>query len=193
MRFMKPHNRHRRLLQGLFLITQVVSVASCAAPATPAPANTPVAAQTTSFSDPFAYCAAVGTIDAPDARYVGQKVPDSIAQALKKATGAAADAPLNIFVQGSYWRCMNGKVYGCFVGANLPCTAKADTSRTPTADETDFCKANANADVVPAVVTGRDTVYEWRCRNGAPDIVRQVVTPDARGFLSQYWYELTPG
>ena len=108
---------------------------------TSAPAST---ASATTYSDPFAYCTATGTIDTPDARYAGPKVPDKVAKALQKATGAAPDAPLNIF-QNSYWRCMNGKVYGCFVGANLPCTAKADLSRTPTTEETDFCKANPNA------------------------------------------------
>jgi hypothetical protein len=177
----------------LFWIAIVANVTACAAPATPNSAIAPSVTPAASFSDPFAYCGTVGTIDTPDARYVGPKVPDAIAKGLQKASGAAADAPLNIFSQNSYWRCMNGKVYGCFVGANLPCMAKADTSRTPTAGETDFCKANPNADAVPAVVTGRETVYEWRCTNGSPEVVRQVFTPDARDFLSAFWYELAPG
>ncbi len=175
----------------VLLIALAANAAACSAPPTPV-SSTPVVSSAKSFSDPFAYCAAVGTIDAPDARYTGAKVPDSIAKALQKATGAAPDAPLTIFVQNSYWRCMDGKVYGCFGGANLPCTAKADTNRTPTAEEKDFCKANPNADVVPAVVAGRETVYEWQCKNGAPEIVKQLATPDARGFLSQFWYQLAP-
>jgi len=69
------------------------------------------------YSDPFAYCAAIGTIDEPDARYVGPKVPEVIAKGLMK--GASPDAPLDLFIQNSFWRCMDGKVYGCFVGANL--------------------------------------------------------------------------
>lgn len=174
----------------LCLFALLAITTACAAPALPASTPIPVAAA--NYSDPFAYCAAVDTIDAPDARYAGPKVPDAIAKGLQKATGAAPDAPLNIFVGNSFWRCMSGKVYGCFGGANLPCNAKADLNRTPTADATEFCKANPNADVVPAAVTGRETVYEWRCRNGAPETLRQVLTPDARGFLSTFWYALGP-
>ncbi len=160
--------------------------------ATQGAASSTVTASAGTTSDPFAYCAAVGTIDAPDARYTGPKVPQAIAEGIKKASNAAPDAPLDFFTNNSFWRCMDGKVYGCTVGANLPCTTKADTSRTPTADEVDFCKANPKADVIPAVVTGRATVYEWRCTNGAPEIVRQIVTPDARGFQSNIWYLLNP-
>ena len=163
------------------------------APTTAPTATTvPTATQAATFSDPFAYCAAVGTVDEPDARYVGPKMPDVIVKGVMKASGASADAPVELFAKGSFWRCMNGKVYACTVGANLPCTAKADTSRTPTAAETEFCTANPNADVVPAAVTGRETVYEWRCKDGAPEIVRQVFTPDARGFISDFWYALSP-
>ena len=144
------------------------------------------------FSDPFAYCASVGTVDAPDARYVGPRVPEAIAKGLQTAFHAPADAPLEPFLTNSFWRCMNGKVYACTVGANLPCESKANLDRTPTAAEVDFCQTNANADFIPMVVTGRETVYEWRCRDGAPDIVRQVTTPDVRGFLSNIWYELSP-
>ena len=76
------------------------------------------------------------------------------------------------------------------MGANLPCEAKADTDRTPTQDEIDFCQANPDSDFIPAVVTGRETVYEWRCAAGQPEIVRQVSEPDAQGFLSEIWYQI---
>lgn len=144
------------------------------------------------YTDPFAYCAAVGDLDQTDARYIGQQVPDVIAKALRKASGAAPDAPLDLFLQGSYWRCMGGKVYGCFVGANIPCWSKANTDRTPTAAETEFCKTQPNADSVPAAVTGHETIYEWRCNNGTPEIVRQVLQVDSRGFIADFWYELSP-
>ncbi len=92
-------------------------------PATPPPTPTTAApaAQAASYADPFSYCATVGTIDTPDSRYTGPAIPDSVAQGLKNASGASADAPLDIFKNGTYWRCMDGKVYACFVGANLPC------------------------------------------------------------------------
>ena len=145
----------------------------------------------TTFSDPFAYCQAVGTIDAPDARYTGEKVPVSIAKALQKATGAAPDMPLQILQSNSFWRCMNGKVYGCTVGANLPCESKVDMSKTPNDGMTQFCAANPNSDFIPAVATGRETVYAWKCLSGKPQVDKQVFNADARGFIVEFWFALS--
>jgi hypothetical protein len=179
---MKPWNLRNVSLLSLLMVALAACGPVLPATATPTPAV---------YSDPFAYCAVVGTIDAPGPKYDGPKVPASIAQGLQKAMNAP-DTPIDVLENGSYWRCMDGKVYACFVGANLPCEAKADTSRTLTQAETEFCQQNPNSDFIPAVVTGRETVYEWRCQNGAPEIVRQVAQPDAQGFLSNIWYELSP-
>jgi hypothetical protein len=143
------------------------------------------------YTDPFAYCAAVDTIDAPDARYTGPKVPEIIAERLRKVFNTP-DTPLEVYTRNTFWRCMNGKVYACTVGANLPCEAKANINRIPTQAEKDFCQQNPDADFIPMVVTGRETVYEWICRNGKPVIVRQFSQPDARGFLSNIWHEIHP-
>ena len=99
----------------------------------------------------------------PDPRYAGAAVPPAIAQGLRRAYDASGDAPLELFTRGTSWRCVDGKVYACNVGANLPCDEKADTSRTPSAPIAEFCRQNPGAPVVPMVVTGRATVYEWRC------------------------------
>jgi hypothetical protein len=144
-----------------------------------------------SYGDPFAYCTAVGTIDTPGADYTGPKVPESVAKGLQKALNAP-DTPLTVLENGSSWRCMDGAVYACFVGANLPCEAKANTDQTPTQEEIGFCQQNANSEFIPAVVTGRETVYEWRCRDGTPEIVKQVFQPDAQGFLSEIWHKISP-
>jgi hypothetical protein len=48
----------------------------------------PGSSQPATFSNPFAYCTALGTIDAPDSRYSGPKVPEAVAQGVKKAFGA---------------------------------------------------------------------------------------------------------
>jgi hypothetical protein len=148
-------------------------------------------ASNATFTDPFAYCRAVGTIDAPDARYTGPRVPPSVARGLQKAFAAPPDGPLEPFLESSFWRCMDGKVYACSIGANLPCQEKADTSRTPSSGVKEFCRANSDV-VVPMYVTGRATVYEWRCANGQPEIVRRVTEVDARGFLANVWYALAP-
>lgn len=144
------------------------------------------------YTDPFSYCAAVGTIDQPDDRYTGEPVPTAIAEGLRAAFGLGSDHPLEPFLRATHWRCMAGKVFACTVGANIPCMEQADTSRQPGPPMTAFCQANPDADVIPAVVTGRATIYQWHCRAGQPEILRQVNSPDARGFLSKFWYEIKP-
>jgi hypothetical protein len=144
------------------------------------------------YADPFAYCATVGTIDSPDARWAGPKMPESIAQGLMAATGAPEGAPLDVFMRNSYWRCMGGKVYACTVGANIPCLEKADTSRAPTAAMREYCRTNPDTDAIPAYVTGRATVYAWACQRGKPLITWKVNRPDERGFLANFWYAIEP-
>jgi hypothetical protein len=158
----------------------------------PATATAGSTAQAASYADPFSYCTALGTIDIPDSRYSGPAIPDAIAQRLKTASGASADAPINIFKQGSSWRCMGGKVYACFVGANLPCDSKANTDKTPTSAEADYCKNNPNSDFIPAAVTGHDTIYAWRCNQDTPAIDKQVFHVDSQGYIQEIWYQINP-
>src|SRR4051812_7498315 len=156
------------------LVAAIPLLVSCTSkPAPPAPPAT--------FSDPFAYCQSVGTIDAPDARYTGDKVPAAVAEALRPSP----NAPMEWVIAGASWRCMDGKVLGCHAGANIPCSGKADTTKTPTAAMTAFCKENAGAPGIPAAVTGRETVYSWRCGGTAAEIAEQVFHADARGFISE--------
>ncbi len=194
----------KRIAAIVLILFAAAALAGCAAPpariTTPAPAATSAPTSTSvptatatlaTYTDPFAYCAEVGTADTPGSDYVGPKVPESVLQGLQGALNAP-DIPLDVLENGSFWRCMDGIVYACFVGANLPCEARANTDRTPTQGEIDYCQQNPNTDFIPAVVTGRETVYEWRCLNGAPDIVEQVTQPDAQGFLSDIWYKISP-
>jgi hypothetical protein len=93
------------------------------------------------YDDPAPYCAAVGTIDKPDARYTGEAVPDWIARALMRATDAPAGADPAFFKHAA-WRCDHGRVLACGYGANIPCDAKADTSRVPGPGANEFCREN---------------------------------------------------
>ncbi len=174
--------RTLRLVAPALLILAALAFVACAGPtATPTPAT---------YTDPFAYCAAVGTIDQPDARYAGPAFPESLALGLQVAMNTP-DMPLDMLESNSFWRCMDGKVYACTVGANLPCQEKADMSETPTQAMSDFCAQSPDSDYIPAAVTGRATVYEWRCTNGQPEVVKQVFQPDAQGFLADFWYQIT--
>lgn len=180
------------------LLLPIVALMACAAqaapqePTPPAASPAPESGPQSTFTDPFAYCAALGTIDAPDSRYTGSKVPEAVARGLKRALGAPAGAPFESFLRNTSWRCMGGMVYACTMGANLPCQEKADTSRDPTQGMTDFCRNNPQAEVIPAVVTGRTTIYAWQCTDGMPEVVRQFAHADARGFLSTIWYAISP-
>jgi hypothetical protein len=147
-------------------------------------------AEVASFSDPFAYCAAVGTADTPGPRYTGPAMPEAVARGLGAAFGAPAHAPLDPFLEQSVWRCMGGKVYACTFGANLPCSEKADVSRRPGAGMAAFCRKNPGAPSIPAVVTGRATVYRWRCEGGGPTVAKQVFRVDDRGYLADLWYAI---
>jgi hypothetical protein len=173
-------------LRQMALISAVVLaatiLASCGAAGT-------AASQGQTYGDPFAYCTAVGTVDEPGTDYTGSAVPESVAQGLRTALNSP-DTPLDVLEQGTSWRCMDGSVYACFVGANLPCDAKAQTDKTPTQAELDYCNQNPDAGYIPAAVTGHETVYEWRCNDGAPEIVQEVFSQDAQGYIAEIWYKI---
>ena len=164
------------------LLVVFVLLGACGTPSPEAPAP---------YSDPFAYCAAVGTVDAPDERYTGEAMPAAVLEALVRQGVVSADAPPE-FQKNAVWRCMDVQVWACHFGANLPCQERADMSQTPTAEMEEFCQSNPSAEVIPAAVTGRATVYEWKCSEGQPVVVRQVFGADAQGFLADFWFELRP-
>jgi len=133
----------------------------------------------------------VGTLDAPDERYVGSEVPDEIIEGYKTAAGLTGSSELmDVFRQTTTWRCMDGQVIVCNYGANLPCDAKANTDNTPTQAMTDYCAQNPGSDFIPMSVTGHETIYSWACDGNTPVVSEQIDQPDAAGFLSGIWYAL---
>jgi hypothetical protein len=170
----------------------VLPTAAVLAVAAPAPLGAGVALTEGHFADPFAYCAAVGTIDAPDARYTGPALPEAVARGLMTALALPAAAPSEPLLRNALWRCMDGKVYACTVGANLPCSQKADLAREPAPELVDFCRQNPGAEIIPMAVTGRATVFAWRCTGDRPAIVRQFAQPDGAGYLAHIWYAIDP-
>jgi hypothetical protein len=170
----------------------VATTPTTAATPPPVPTSTVVPTPTAaSFADPFAYCAAVGTIDKPDARYTGPKLPDEIFTGYVKAAGMDVNnLPPDPFKQNTIWRCMGKQVYACNFGANLPCDSKANTDKTPTQAMADFCKATPGADFIPMAVTGHDIIYSWHCVKDTPAVLEQIDTPDAAGYLTRIWYPI---
>lgn len=145
------------------------------------------------YSSPFAYCRAVGTVDQPGARYTGPKSPPKVVRGLMKVMKVPSDPKLaKVFEASTVWRCMGGHVYACNVGANLPCNAKMNTSRTPNAGERSYCKSHANAAFIPKVATGHDTLYAWRCEGTKAVAGKAVGKLDARGYLARIWHRVPP-
>jgi hypothetical protein len=102
--------------------------------------------------------------------------------------GAPMPPPEAQLRNGANVRCMNGRLLACFTGANLPCGKMNAARNNPGADE--YCRANADADFVPAFATGHNTMYSYRCTGGRPVIVGTTFTLDARGFAARLWAPL---
>jgi hypothetical protein len=179
-------------LRWMFFALLAISLTACTTQAKVTP-NATVAFTPTSdtYTDPFAYCAAAGTVDSPDARYTGPKITDEIVKGYLKGAGIPYDiAYKELYQQMTIWRCMDHKLYACNFGANLPCDSKANTDKTPTQEMQDFCKANSNSDFIPMSVTGHSTIYSWRCVNDTAELLDQIDTVDAAGYLARIWYEV---
>lgn len=130
---------------------------------------------------PAAYCKRIGTDDTT------RPIPESLVPAVNAAF--AMQMPPREAIATTVYRCAGGRVTACTVGANLPC-GKANVSRAPEEGIVRWCHENPNSDVVPAVASGHDTIYEWRCSGGVPLVARQVLHVDARGFVAEFWKTL---
>ena len=164
----------------------------------PAPSETapPAAGATTAatYDDAFAYCASAGTVgevapfgEIKDRRYTGPPVPEAVISFF-----------IEKFQLGDYWRsdsfytwrCFEGKVWACWWGANLPC-GQADIRTEPSPGMVESCREHPDQPL-SAADTGHSTIYAWECRDGVAVIERQVFQVDARGFVADFWYEISP-
>ncbi len=137
------------------------------------------------YTNPFAYCKAVvdqdgGEGGVEDSRYVGTNPPAVVVNAM-----------MNKFpnIRGPYtWRCMDGDVYGCYMGASGRACAKRDTSQRQLSAIGQFCANNPNA-IVPNSLNYSSS--EWRC-NGTIPIVVKSWPVDKRGYLKDSWVMVSP-
>ncbi|MGO9632278.1 MAG: hypothetical protein ACLPX1_00090 [Steroidobacteraceae bacterium] len=137
------------------------------------------------IDDPFAYCAHIGTVDTPGGG--ASPVPLALTPLLRKTLGLSAEAPLT--PASYYWRCMDGAVYVCAVGANERCDSKADRTKQNTGADS-YCRENPNAAFVPAFATGHNTIYEWSCSRGRALAGNRTAKLDHRGYRAEIWYRL---
>jgi hypothetical protein len=136
--------------------------------------------------DPFAYCARVITIDKPLGG--ASPVPFALAPLLRTTLGLSAEVPLA--PQNYFWRCMDGAVYVCAIGANLRCDVKADRAEQNSGAD-NYCRENLNATFVPAFATGHNTIYEWSCSAGHAVRGKRTIKLDRRGYRSDIWYRVS--
>jgi hypothetical protein len=138
---------------------------------------------------PFAFCARVGTDDREGQS--GGPVNDAAVAALAPYLHEALRLPRDALLTPNeiVWRCMNGKVYACARGANIPCDSKADRSNT-NPGAANYCRENPNASDVPAYATGHNTLYAWKCVSGRAERGKPVGTLDRRGFRTDFWYRI---
>jgi hypothetical protein len=137
-------------------------------------------------SDPFAYCAAIGSIDRPAGG--SSPVPMALEPFLARVLGLPAG--LDFRPESYYWRCMNGVVFVCAIGANIPCAAKADLARRNVGADT-YCQDNPEARLVPAYATGHETLYAWSCSLGHALAGKRMAKLDPRGYRIDIWHPVT--
>ena len=123
-----------------------------------------------------AFCAAHPNADDPARAFYGPAfssglVPPEVAQ-----SGANA------------WRCMDGKVRVCAIGADGYACQKLDPSAEPSKPVRDYCAANPGSSFVPMVVIGR-SASTWRCDGAAPHAL-ETQKLDKRGFIASHWRPL---
>ncbi len=184
----------KSLVLFLFGLAGAVALAGCLpwAPATPAPTPTPISVlPPDAFEDPFAYCQALVNIDSPDIRYIGVPLPPEVKEGFLNAIDASPEARADEnFNANTRWRCMDGQVYACNFGANLPCESPADTITTPNQGMLEYCSQNPAAEFIPYAYTGHATIYNWSCQSGKPVAGEQILHVDKRGFVQEIWYPI---
>ena len=127
--------------------------------------------------DVFKYCQRVVTDDDPGA------VPASLIPSFVRAFGSFPNAgSLEGFL---HYRCYQGSVMGCVVGANLNC-GKANISVASQGGD-EWCREHPNDQIIPMVATGHSTIYSWRCSGTRAVADRKISPVDDRGFEVSNW------
>jgi hypothetical protein len=136
------------------------------------------------YTNPFAYCKAAVNKDTEgeggiiDSQYAGGNPPDVV---VNKMGGACT------------WRCMDGAVYGCFLGASGRACMKPESSNSQRQilAMRQFCQQNPNSNVPNAV---NNTASQWKCNGTIPVIDNAYPTApvDKRGYYKDAWVKVSP-
>jgi len=143
----------------------------------------------TVYADPFEYCRYVRNaypVDINeekilDSKYSGPVIPKEVAVALKETGGYSL-----------YWRCMDGRVYGCFGGASGRACLSWNTSKNPSAAIREFCRTHPNSSG-PSMAEN-DTPFYWTCVGKNPVLDKSIQMPqfDRFGYYKDAWIVVPP-
>jgi hypothetical protein len=86
------------------------------------------------------------------------------------------------------WRCMDGRVLVCNVGADGYACQKLNPNPAPSKPVRDYCAANPGSGFVPMVVIGNSS-RTWRCVGRTPRPIDSQ-SLDQRGFIRKSWRPL---
>lgn len=111
-------------------------------------------------------------------------IPQALAPDVAKAFGI----DLAMARASSFYRCVEGRLLVCTVGANLPC-GKANSSRQ-IAEASEFCRKNPDSIGIPMAITGHNTIYSWRCIGSAAKAEGPAATLDEQGYFVGTWKKL---
>ena len=133
----------------------------------------------------FQHCASGRNDD--DVRNYEPALREPTIKAFKEMFPNTRADPSEFETQARY-RCMDGRVMICFIGANLPCVKINTAKDNPGADA--FCKNASNEVPVPAYATGHDAAYSFKCRDGRAVVDLETWKLDKRGFAEKIWTAL---
>ncbi len=158
------------------------------------PVLSPASAQATTYRDAAEYCRAVGTVDYPEAPYVGEAVPRWILAAVR-ARPIPDISPSQDVEEITSWRCMNARVLACVdpYGMAHLCDQYEAATR-PNELMIEFCSQPQTRNTNIPMAVWRLSVHSWRCVSGRPTIERRGPAEgvlDDRLFVREGWFEVT--
>lgn len=93
--------------------------------------------------------------------------------------------PAEQVLRSTYFRCANGRVLVCNIGANLVLRQGRYASIPPRCGC--LVRKSSGSDSIPMSATGHATIYQWRCDGGKPAVTGSALAVDLQGFTPQNW------
>jgi hypothetical protein len=112
-----------------------------------------------------------------------QRTAEEIQAYCQRAKNTEASGKDNLYPAQfpTMWRCMNGSVYICEIGASGRGCMKAGHSLAPTEGVRTWCRQNPNSDFVPGAYLSSAAIT-WRCQGTRPVVV-ETEGVDERGYV----------